>query len=144
MSGDTLELQDYFDLAIDIHHIFPRKWCLDHSLPEEKWNSVINKAPLAAKTNQFIGGDAPSTYLERLQTVKVVNHDNLNAILETHAIRPGYVRINNFYPFIRYRAARLLDLIESAMGKRIPGRDSDEVVAAFGGQLLSSGHELSN
>ena len=144
LSGDTLELQDYFDLAIDIHHIFPRKWCLDRNLPEEKWNSVINKAPLASKTNRFIGGDAPSTYLERLQTVKAVNHDDLNAILETHAIRSGYVRIDNFHPFIRDRASRLLNLIETAMGKRIPGRDSDEVVAAFGGQLLNSEHELSN
>lgn len=39
--------------------IFPRKWCEDAKLPRKKWNSVINKAPLAAETNLSIGGDAP-------------------------------------------------------------------------------------
>ena len=137
LSGDTLEIHTYFDLATDIHHIFPRQWCLDHNLPEEKWNSVINKAPLSARTNRAIGGDAPSKYIEALQG-KGIPWDEMNSILESHEIRPGIIRTDNFNAFVRDRASRLLDLIERATGKAIPGRDSDEVVAAFGGSLCSA------
>ncbi len=50
-SGTPIDLNTYFNNAIDIHHIFPRVWCEKQKLPREKWNSVINKAPLAASTN---------------------------------------------------------------------------------------------
>jgi hypothetical protein len=33
LSGDPLELATYFDLAIDIHHIFPRTYCERKQLP---------------------------------------------------------------------------------------------------------------
>jgi hypothetical protein len=33
------------------------------------------------------------------------------------------------------RAKELLDLISAAMGRTIPNRDSEEIVAAFGGEL---------
>ena len=138
LSGDTLELNSYFELATDIHHIFPRQWCLDNNLPEEKWNSVINKAPLSAKTNRAIGGDAPSRYIEKLQE-KGITWEEMDSILESHEIRAGILRTDNFDAFVRNRACRLLDLIEKAMGKRIAGRDSDEVVAAFGGSLAVLG-----
>ena len=142
LSGDSLEIHSYFELATDIHHIFPRQWCLDHNLPEEKWNSVVNKAPLSAKTNRTIGGDAPSIYIQKLQE-RDIPWEDMDRILESHEIRPGIIRTDNFTAFARDRASRLLDLIEKAMGKRIPGRDSDEVVAAFGGALLGQGDERS-
>ena len=51
-------INTYFNNAIDIHHIFPRKWCETNKLSRDIWNSVVNKAPLAAGTNRFIGGDS--------------------------------------------------------------------------------------
>jgi hypothetical protein len=136
LSGANLEIHSYFDLAADIHHIFPRHWCIEHGLPEEKWNSVINKAPLSAKTNRAIGGDAPSVYIDGLQA-KGVEWARMDEILASHAIHPGIIRTDNFNAFVRDRASRLLDVVERATGKAISGRDSDEVVAAFGGPLIA-------
>jgi hypothetical protein len=137
ISGTPVDLKTYFNNAIDIHHIFPRAWCEKQAprLPREKWNSVVNKAPLAAGTNRFISGDAPSLYLERIEKKKQVASDALNGFLRSHVIPIAELRANDFDGFIRRRASMLLGLIEDATGKAVSGRDSEETAKAFGGVL---------
>jgi hypothetical protein len=135
VSGTPVDLNTYFNNAIDIHHVFPRAWCETNNLPREKWNSVINKAPLAAGTNRFISGDAPSLYLSRIQKRKQVSGENLDQFLVSHAIPIAELRADDFDGFIRLRAAALLGLIEGATGKAVSGRDSEETAKAFGGAL---------
>lgn len=137
VSGTPIDLNSYFNNAIDIHHIFPRVWCEKQTLPREKWNSVINKAPLAAGTNRFISGDAPSVYLGRIQKAKQVNPASLDEFLASHIIPVAQLRGDDFDGFIRLRAVALLNLIEQATGKAVPGRDSEETVKAFGGALAA-------
>lgn len=137
VSGTPIDLNSYFNNAIDIHHIFPRAWCEKQSLPREKWNSVINKAPLAAGTNRFISGDAPSVYLGRIQKAKQVDPSSLDEFLVSHIIPVTQLRGDDFDGFIRLRAMALLDLIEHATGKAVPGRDSEETAKAFGGALAA-------
>lgn len=137
VSGTPIDLNSYFNNAIDIHHIFPRAWCEKQVLPREKWNSVINKAPLAAGTNRFISGDAPSVYLGRIQKAKQVDPVSLDEFLASHIIPVTQLRADDFDGFIRLRAVALLDLIEQATGKAVPGRDSEETVKAFGGALAA-------
>ncbi|CAN7599760.1 DUF262 domain-containing protein [Variovorax paradoxus] len=137
VSGTPIDLNSYFNNAIDIHHIFPRAWCEKQSLPREKWNSVINKAPLAAGTNRFISGDAPSVYLGRIQKSKQVDPVSLDMFLVSHIIPVTQLRSDDFDGFIRLRAVALLDLIEHATGKAVPGRDSEETARAFGGALAA-------
>jgi len=60
----------------------------------------------------------------------------LDEILKTHKITPDLLRSDAFEKFIRDRASSLLDLIEAAMGKRISGRDSDEVIHEYGDALI--------
>jgi hypothetical protein len=60
------------------------------------------------------------------------------AHLRSHLINSALLRSDDFDNFIRDRATKLLDLIEKAIGKSVTGRDSDEVIAAFGGKLTSS------
>ena len=132
-SGDPIELTTYFDLAIDIHHVFPQKWCKDQELPVRKWNSVINKAPLTARTNRSIGGRAPSEYLGTID--KKLTAKRVDELLATHLIDPALLRADDFDGFIRARASCLLDAIEAATGKPVQGRDSEETVEAFGGPL---------
>src|SRR5690606_25035286 len=122
---------------IDIHHIFPRAWCEKQKLPREKWNSVVNKTPLAAGTNRFISGDAPSVYLARIQRAKQVAPGSLDEFLTSHVIPVQALRSDDFDTFVRQRAAALLKLIEQAMGKAITGRDSEETIKAFGAELSS-------
>lgn len=137
VSGTPIDLNSYFNNAIDIHHVFPRTWCEKQKLPREKWNSVINKAPLAAGTNRFISGDAPSMYLARIQKAKQVAPESLDEFLATHLIPVTHLRGDDFEGFLRLRAIALLDLIEQATGKAVPGRDSEETVKAFGGALVA-------
>lgn len=135
VSGTPIDLNTYFNNAIDIHHIFPRAWCEKQKLPKDKWNSVINKAPLAAGTNRFISGDAPSVYLGRIQKAKQVPPTSLDEFLSSHVIPVAALRADDFDAFIRLRAGALLALIEAATGKTVSGRDSEDTVKAFGAAL---------
>jgi hypothetical protein len=135
LSGDPIELTTYFDTSVDIHHIFPRAHCEKQGYDRQRWNSIVNKAPLSARTNRVIGGKAPSEYLRSLEKNHKVAPEDLDRILQTHLIEPSLIRNDDFDAFVQARARRLLDLIEGATGKPIPGRDSDEVVKAFGGPL---------
>jgi hypothetical protein len=135
ITGTAIDLATYFDKAIDIHHVFPRAWCENQKVKRERWNSVINKTPLAASTNRFIGGDAPSRYLERIENNKGIGRADLDRFLATHEIEPRLLRSNCFDEFLRDRASRLLGLIEGATGKSVAGRDSEETIQAFGGSL---------
>ena len=135
VSGTPIDLNTYFNNAIDIHHIFPRAWCEKQKLPKDKWNSVINKAPLAAGTNRFISGDAPSVYLGRIQKAKQVPQSSLDEFLASHVIPVAALREDDFDAFIRLRAGALLTLIEAATGKTVSGRDSEDTVKAFGAAL---------
>jgi len=135
VSGTPIDLNTYFNNAIDIHHVFPRVWCENNKLPKEKWNSVVNKAPLAASTNRFISGDAPSIYLPRIQKSKQVPSSDLDVFLLSHVIPVAELRSDDFDGFIRHRASALIGLIEAATGKVVSGRDSEETSKAFGGVL---------
>lgn len=111
---------DRNEKGIDIHHIFPRKWCEEQKIPPRIFDSIINKTAISYKANRKIGGKAPSIYLEQIQTDKAVqlNHDGMDAILRTHSIEPDLLRSDDFYGFLRVRKAALLTLIERAMGKQ--------------------------
>ena len=135
VSGTPIDINTYFNNAIDIHHVFPRAWCEKQKLPKEKWNSVINKTPLAASTNKFIGGDAPSKYVVRIQKSKQVPGPTLEVLLKSHAIPVKPLKEDDFDGFLRLRAALLLNLVEDAMGKVVLGRDSQETINVFGGAI---------
>ena len=134
ISGQPIELTTYFAESIDIHHIFPRSYCQRQAFDERRWNSVVNKTPLSSRTNQMLGGDAPSVYLKRVDKTA---SGSIARSLATHVIEENPLRTDEFDGFIRNRASGLLDLIEQATGKAIAGRDSFETVSAFGGTLVS-------
>ena len=137
LSGDSIEITSYFDLAIDIHHIFPKSYC-ENRYKRSLWNSSVNKAPLSAKTNRIIGGKAPSYYLANIEKQNNIEKTRLDEILKTHKISPEILRSDAFEEFIRDRASSLLDLIEVATGKKVSGRDSDEVIHEYGAELKAS------
>lgn len=136
LNGDPIELTNYFDLAVDIHHIFPRAYCEKQGLDRARWNSIVNKAPLTAATNRFVGGRAPKEYIGGIEK-RGLSSERLDEILSGHLIAPGLLRQNSFQEFIKDRAIRLLDRIEAATGKQVPGRDSDETIQTFGAALVS-------
>lgn len=135
ISGETIQQASYFDDKIDIHHIFPSQYCKQKGFSPTLWNSVVNKAPLAARTNRILGAKAPSNYLELLESRSSVGEAALDEHLRSQLINPEFLRSNDFYSFIIARAKVLLDRIEDAMGKKVSGRDADETIEAFGASL---------
>ena len=119
---------DWKGSGLDIHHIFPKKWCESQGIFPSRYNSILNKTPISSKANGMIGGKAPSKYLEQLQTHDTVQLDDtgMDAILMTHCIDPLTLRQNDFESFIAARQRSLLIKIETVMGKSIV--ISDEAV----------------
>ena len=112
---------DAQEVALDIHHIFPRAWCEANGIPRHRYDTIVNKTPISYKTNRMIGGVAPSTYLQKLQGHPQVLIDNskMDKILESHCIPPKCLRADDFDAFYLQRKQALIGLIETAMGKQI-------------------------
>jgi hypothetical protein len=104
---------------IDIHHIFPRKWCEDRGIVPNVFNSIVNKTAISYKANRMIGAKAPSKYLAQVQQhVQVQLEDApMNDILRSHLIDPEHLRADRFEQFYQARKAGLLALVSNVMGK---------------------------
>jgi hypothetical protein len=122
----TIQELDHEEVAIDIHHIFPKAWCEEKRIKPSVFNAIINKTPISYKANRMIGGKAPSSYLTSIQSHKQVGLDDggMNAILESHLIDPASLRTDNFEQFYELRKQSLLEIVEQAMGKAIE-KDND-------------------
>lgn len=117
------------DMAVDIHHIFPQKWCNDNDIDDEHRESIINKTMLSARTNRVIGGVAPSVYLKKVEDQAGISSAMLDDLLEGHLIDPGCLRSDNFWSFFSARREQLCLLIESVLDKKVQ-RDISEGIAA--------------
>lgn len=135
ISGAEMDFSTYSNEKIDIHHIFPKDYCIRQGYDKSKWNSIVNKTPISASSNREIGGVAPSTYLGKLEKKGSVIPSDLDGYVETHWINHDLLRNNEFQNFIIDRAKKLLNAIEQATGRTISGKDSDEVRQAFGDSL---------
>jgi hypothetical protein len=116
-TGDSIDLQTYFDEKIDIHHVFPKKWCIAKKLDRRRFDSIVNKTPLAARTNRMIGGSAPSVYLPKVEKSAGISDARMDQILSSHVISSAFLRADNFDEFFVAREKALLDRVEKAMGK---------------------------
>lgn len=135
ISGDEMDFATYSSEKIDIHHIFPKDYCNKQGYPSSKWNSIVNKTPISARSNREIGGRAPSIYLGKLQDDDKVSTSDLDFYVDTHWIDHRMLRNNDFNHFIIDRSKKLLIAIEQATGRPISGKDSDEVRQKFGDSL---------
>lgn len=135
ISGAEMDFSTYSSEKIDIHHIFPKNYCVEQGYSKAKWNSIVNKTPISASSNREIGGVAPSAYLGKLEKKGSVPSSDLDDYVETHWIDPTLLRDNDFQNFIIDRSKKLLNAIEAATGRTISGKDSDEVRNTFGASL---------
>lgn len=119
MEDKALDKVQYIDLAVDIHHIFPQRWCNAAGILDEFRESIVNKTAIGAKTNRAIGGAAPSAYLRFIEDNAQIGSDRLNSLLANHCIDPGMLRMDHFDGFFEARQESLCTLIETAMGKKV-------------------------
>lgn len=122
-----IDHSSYQDLKIDIHHVFPKQWCIDNGIPVPWRESIINKTPLSRRTNIQIGGVSPATYMQKLDAGLEPGH--LDALVRTHAIDPDTLREGDFDKFFLARMKSLVALIEKATGKAV-NRDWNEEAEA--------------
>jgi hypothetical protein len=119
-SGQPFEYANFWEESVDIHHIFPKAWCEKQGIQASEYDSIVNKTPLAARTNRIISGRAPSAYLQAVEKEAGVSSDRMDEFLDSHAIPAERLRNDDFQGFMRLRADALLSLVERATGKPIP------------------------
>jgi len=119
----TIKELDAIEVGLDIHHIFPRKWCTDseRNIDRPRYDSILNKTQISYRANRKIGGDAPSKYLPRIQSEKQValDDDGMDKLLSSHALSPELLRADSFDGFLEDRRRQLSGLVEKAMGKPV-------------------------
>lgn len=132
-TGDESNVHNYFGEAVDIHHIFPQKWCKatppgesSTRVDPQRCDSIVNKTPLSATTNRQLGGDAPSKYTTRLEKVEGISPETLDGFLQSHFISSNHLRCDDFDSFFETRRAALLEQIEAVMGKAIEADSTEE------------------
>lgn len=118
-TGEAANLVSYHENSVDIHHVFPQKWCRQQGIDEARMNSVINKTPLTARTNRIVGGDAPSDYLPALAKRAGATDATVDGWVQTHLVRPATLREDDFQTFWDQRRQQLLDRVSRAMGKSL-------------------------
>jgi hypothetical protein len=125
----TIKELDADEIALDIHHVFPRNWCENQGIGRDRYDSILNKTPISYKANRKVGGDAPSRYLPRLQQEKQVAlaDDEMDELLASHALAPELLRQDAFEEFLEDRRRRLSRLVERAMGKPVVVMAEDAV-----------------
>ena len=136
INGSEMGLQTYLDERSDIHHIFPQDYCIKMNYDKKKWNSIINKTPLYFSTNRYIGGVAPSDYINKIEKNKNIEKEKIKIYIESHLIDYDLLYSNNFEEHIITRAINLLNEIEKATGKKITDRTSEDVINYFGKALI--------
>jgi hypothetical protein len=119
MEDKALDKVQYLDLAVDIHHIFPQKWCGENGIDDERRESIVNKTTISARTNRYIGGTAPSKYLAVIEDKAQITPDRLDDLLATHLVPADLLRADDFDAYFVARREALCQLVEEAIGKDV-------------------------
>lgn len=128
MKDKTFGAVQHKDMAVDIHHIFPKRWCSQNGIDDEHRESIINKTMLSEHTNRVIGGPAPSSYLSKIESQAGISSEYLDELLAGHLIEPLHLRNDDFEAFFTERREQLCILIESVLDKTVQ-RDLSQGVA---------------
>jgi hypothetical protein len=116
LKKQDLQVAAFFDLKVDIHHVFPKDWCGKNGIDPQRRESIVNKTPLAYDTNRIIGGAAPAEYLGKIERRSELDSAAVDSLVATHRIDPTTLRTNDFDRFFDQRREELLTLISTAMG----------------------------
>ena len=115
----TIQELDTDGITVDIHQIFPQRWCRTQGITKDRYDSILNKVPISSKANRTIGSEAPSRYLPRLQNLIRLSVSEMDELLASHALAPGLLRCDAFNEFLEDRRSQLTRLVEKAMGKPV-------------------------
>ncbi|PRQ11234.1 hypothetical protein C1Y63_07590 [Corynebacterium sp. 13CS0277] len=106
----------YFALDTDFHPIFPLAYCAEAGIDPVLATSVINRTPMARRTEVILGGASPARYLGRVQAKSLMEDDEFDAVLATHVLDPALLHKAKADAFFADRRSQLVDMIDVAMG----------------------------
>ena len=136
MNDTTIDIVNSMLEAPDIHHILPEAYCEKMGIKQQRYNSIVNKTPILPATNRSIGGNAPREYIKIiLKKVNNLTEEELKARIESHCINYDALAADDFDTYFIDRAKKLLNLIESAMGKPVADRSAEITIEQFGASL---------
>jgi len=119
LENKELSVSTFLDYKVDIHHIFPKKWCLKNDIDRHKRESIVNKTALSRRTNQKIGGNSPKQYLPKILAETSLAPEEFDAILAGHYIDSLALASADFSKFFDARFVELCNLVSKAMGKQV-------------------------
>lgn len=119
MFNQPFDKAAFLAMQVDVHHIFPKAWCLKNGIDADRRESIVNKTPMAKKTNIRLSGNAPSHYIKGLESAVGIPADDLDQIIANHQISVSALRADDFDAFFVARREALAGLIEEAMGKHV-------------------------
>jgi hypothetical protein len=117
LKNQPLALATFYDMKIDIHHVFPKDWCIKNNIEAQRRESVVNKTALAYDTNRIIGGKSPAEYIPAIERRSGLDSPTIDKLIATHRIDPTALRAGAFDAYFSRRKAALLGLIGDAMGQ---------------------------
>lgn len=135
MQGTTMDIVKSMDESPDIHHIFPEAYCSKQGYNKDKWNSIINKTPLLPASNRQIGGEAPSKYCQKIMKSAEIDETELQMRVESHLVNFDAFIHDDFDTYFIDRAKAIMKVIESAMGKTISDKASEQTIKIYGVDL---------
>ena len=136
MNDTTIDIVNSMIESPDIHHIFPEAYCESKRIKRQKYNSIVNKTPILPATNRSIGGNAPSEYTKAiLKKVNGLTEDMLRERIESHKVNYDALISDDFDTYFVDRAKKLLDIIETAMDKKVSDRSAENTIQQFGVSL---------
>ena len=119
LENKKLDWAVFLEYKVDIHHIFPKRWCLKNDIDGHKRESIVNKTALSRRTNQKIGGKSPKIYVPKIIEEAELPDIAFDAILTEHFIDGEALRKANFDEFFDLRFQSICGLISRAMGKEV-------------------------
>lgn len=91
----NITVRELINLGGDVHHVFPKKYLIDHNFSKSQYNQDGNYAYLDRPVNESIGKNAPKDYftiaLRQCETKEakcgsIIDEDQLRLNLETNCI----------------------------------------------------------
>ena len=128
MEDKALDKVQYVNLAVDIHHIFPQKWCDENGIDDEHRESIVNKTAICARTNRTIGGVGTVVVPAAIEKKAQIPPASSTSCSRAHLVPAELLRADDFEPSSSRAASALCQLIEQAMGKAVQ-RDIDRACA---------------
>jgi len=125
LENKKLDWAVFNEYKVDIHHIFPKKWCIRNNIDNHRRESIVNKTALSRRTNQKIGGKSPKIYVPKIVEEADVSDSEFDALLGEHFVNPITLRTANFDEFFEARFQSICDIVSRAMGKEVIKNASD-------------------